>query len=72
MADDWLQSVVESWVQAEVLNQKWSAEGKYKDSIRCFKISDGMSIAERDSLMAYWSEHPDELRQIVTSLIDKK
>lgn len=71
-ADDWLQSVVESWVQTEALHQKLSAEGKYKDSIRCLKVSDGMSVQERDSLMKYWSEHPEELRQIVTSLIDKK
>ncbi len=44
--DEHLQNVVETWVQAEVLHQKWSAEGKYKDSIRCFKISDNMSVSQ--------------------------
>lgn len=72
MADAHLISVVESWVQAEALHQKLSAEGKYKDSIRCLKISDGMSIPERDSLMSYWSEHPEDLKKALGILIDKK
>ncbi len=63
--------VIENWTELEVLSQKYLAERKFTDSLRCLQLTDSLTYQEKDSLIQYWSKNPDILMQSISKLIDK-
>ena len=63
---------LEKWTETEVLSQKFSAERKWTDSLRCFGVKGDISGQEKQVLFLYWSKHPEVLKQKVDSLINGK
>ncbi len=63
---------LEKWVEAEVLSQKLTAEQKWNDTLQCLTVEDNLSPSQRDSLLNYFSHHPELLKNQIDSLINKK
>lgn len=62
--------ILNQWIEAQMLHQKFLAERKFKDSIQCFFISDGLNLSQRDSVIRYWSEHPQELLNLTNEMLN--
>lgn len=65
------QQIVDNWTDVEVLHQKFSAEKKYKDSIKCITDKYPFHLQQKDSIIQYWSNHPEELMELTGVLIEK-
>ncbi|MCX7729004.1 MAG: hypothetical protein N2203_05995 [Bacteroidia bacterium] len=66
------ETLLEKWVETEVLHQKYSSEKKYHDTITCIHYDDNLSSSKKDSIIRYWSEHPEVLKTSADNLINKK
>jgi len=53
------------------LSQKYTAERKFNSAIPCISFRDSLSIQQKDSLLLYWSNYPEELKNIVDDLLSK-
>jgi putative IMPACT (imprinted ancient) family translation regulator len=63
--------LVEKWTEVEMLSQKYTAERKFNSAIPCISFRDSLSIQQKDSLLLYWSNYPEELKNIVDDLLSK-
>lgn len=62
---------IEHWTEIEVLSQKFTAEKKWNDTLKCFIIHDNLNVEQRDSILKYYSYHPEVLKIKIDSLINK-
>lgn len=65
-------NTLEEWVEVEVLNQKLTAEQKWNDTLQCLTVEDNLSPQQKDSILNYFSHHPELLKNQIDSLINKK
>ncbi len=63
---------LEDWVEIEVLSQKLTAEQKWNDTLQCLTVEDNLSPQQKDSILNYFSHHPELLKNQIDSLINKK
>lgn len=63
---------IDKWTEVEVMSHKYIAEKKWNDNFNCFVVSPNLDTTKIDSLLHYWSIHPNELEKIIETLISQK
>lgn len=64
--------IILNWTEVEVLHQKLTAERKWNDTLKCIFTTHKFSSQQKDSILQFWSSHPQEIRKIVVKIIESK
>ncbi len=64
--------LITNWTEYEMLTQKYLSEGRFRDSLICFTLKDSVSMPTKDSIIKYWSEHPQALQKAIASFLEEK
>lgn len=64
--------IILNWTETEVLHQKFTAERKWNDTLKCISTTHTLTTQQKDSILKFWSHHPQEIRKLVVKIIEDK
>lgn len=67
-----MHEMINKWTTTEVLNQKYTAERKYNDSINCISSDNSFNFQQKDSVLKEFSRHPEILKEIVSHCLENQ